>query len=63
MELVIIDEKAKHCAWQYLGKNYRKECPSCPDYDVNCRDYIPLLETQVESVMRIKKQLNLSSIL
>lgn len=49
-------EEGKKCAWYILGQPYAP-CPTCPKYNVDCREYVPLQETEVERVSRIMKNL------
>ena len=50
-------EENKTCAWFIIGKPY-VPCPSCYRYNVNCPEYVPLIESGPESIVRIMKNLN-----
>lgn len=51
----------KTCVFQHLGKPY-KGCPDCNRYDDKCPDYVPMVETDIERMERIRRQLNLKYI-
>ena len=49
----------KKCAWKCMGIEMIDECNKCIEYDIKCREYLPMKETEQERIQRIFKQLKL----
>lgn len=54
------EDKEKYCIYQYLYVKPYKSCHDCNGYDdVNCNRYIPMVESRLEGILRIGRQIKM----